>query len=103
MTLLNNESKSATFQSTVVDTTRDSIIGFAVTTASQSSLNVSIQLEASWDESNWISVGSPTAVTTNTTSSFTQVDNPYPFLRLNATFTAGSANFTIHCHTKSFG
>ena len=101
-TILNSTSKDATFSTDSVDTTRDNIVGFAVTTASQSSLNVSIQLEASFDNSSWASVGSPTAVTTNTTSLFSVADNPYPYLRLTSTFSAGSATFTITVHTKSY-
>ncbi len=102
MTLLATTSKNSTFSTDTVNTTRDEIVGFAVTTANQSSLNVSIQLEASFDESNWLSVGSPTAVTTNTTSVFSQADNPYPHMRLTLTFSAGSADITIYCHTKSY-
>lgn len=100
-TLLDTESKNATFSTDSINTTRDFIVAFAVTTANQSSLNTSIQLEASFDDTNWISVGSPTAVTTNTTNTFIQTDNPYPYMRLTLTWTAGSADFTIIVHTKS--
>lgn len=101
-TLLEATSKDSTFSTDSLDTTRDNIVGFAVTTASQSSLNVSIQLQGSFDESNWVAIGSPTAVTTNTTSVFTQSNNPYPYMRLTLTFSAGSATMSIFAHTKSY-
>lgn len=99
--LLAATSKNTTFDSDSIDVRDDLIASFHVITTSQSSLNVSIQLKGSLDGSNWVNIGSPTAVTTNTTSHFAVADNPYSYLKLTSTFSAGSATFSIWAHTKS--
>lgn len=96
-------SKDATFSTTAVDISRDVLLSLVVTTTAQSSLNVSIQLQVSNDGTNWIDSGSPTAVTTNTSTAFTLSDTPYAYARLTTTFTAGSATFQVQGQTKGWG
>lgn len=96
------ESKSANFSTEGVDTERDIYTAFAVTTTAESSLNVSLQLEVSLDGSNWAAEGSPTAVTSNTTTIFDVSENPFTFARITSTFSAGSATFAVRCQTKGF-
>lgn len=95
-------SKSATFSTDAIDIKRDIHLAIAMTTSAQASLNVSIQLEVSLDSSQWVASGSPTAVTTNTTSLFSLTDTPYSYARLTLTFTAGSATFAAQAQTKGF-
>lgn len=103
ITLLEPTSKSATFSTDSLDATRDNIVGFALTTTSQSSLDISVQFEASFDDSNWVAIGfGPYQITTNTTVVDFLTNNPYPYLRLTATWTAGSATIKVLAHTKSF-
>lgn len=102
LTVLEAESKAVTFTTDTVDVSRDEIFGCVVVTTSQASLNVSMQLEASFDEDSWFAVGSPIVITTDTASVFTLTDNPYPFVRLTSTRTAGTATFEIKAHTKSY-
>ncbi len=97
-----SESKSANFSTDSVQIERDMFVAFAVTTASASSLNVSLQFEVSLDGANWASEGSPVATTANTTIIFSVSDNPFTHGRVTATFSAGSATFTVQCQTKGF-
>ena len=101
-TLYPSTSKNATFSTDAVNIENDLMVALAMTTSSHSSLNVSIQLEVSLDNTNWVASGSPVAVTTNTTTMFTLQDNPYSYTRLTSTFTAGSATFVAQCQTKGF-
>ena len=98
--LLAATSKNASFNSPNVDVRDDMIVGLAVTTTAQSSLNVSIQLQASIDGVNFANVGSPTVVTTNTTLLFSITICPWTYVRLENTFSAGSATFKIMAQTK---
>jgi len=101
-TILAAISKSATFSSSSVDTTRDNIVSFGVLVSSASTLSVSVQLEGSFDNTNWASEGSPTVITANGLSAYTKADNPYPFVRLTFTFSTGSGIIKIDGHTKSY-
>ena len=98
--LLATTSKSATFSSDSVDSKRDWSVSFVITTASASSLNVSLQLEVSNDGTNWATEGSAIAVTTNTSTAFKSVEHAYANARITATFTAGSATFLVQAQTK---
>lgn len=101
-TLLEAISKSSTFSTNEVDVQRDIYLALSMVTASESSLNVSAQLEVSIDNTNWAALGSPTVITSNTTSLFAIADNPYAFARITTTFTAGSATFTVDVQTKGY-
>jgi hypothetical protein len=95
-----SESKSATFSTAAVDVEQYHMFVVTLTTASQSSLNVSAQLLCSVDGVNYVNVGSATAITTNTTNAFGVSDNYWKFCKITVTRTAGSATFSAALMAK---
>lgn len=88
--------KSASFNSEAFEFAKFSRACISAKTAGAASLNVSLKLQASNNGSDWADItGTAQALTTDTTHIWNIDGAGYPFLRVAATFTAGSADFTI--------
>lgn len=96
ITLVDSESKSATFTVTSQDLLNYDRFALHCVISSASSLAADVTLETSLDQTNWIE--DPDFLwdlTGNTSHIFYDPEITYRYFRLTVTFTAGSATFDM--------
>lgn len=93
--------QSSNFTSDAFNIQQFSNFAIQLTTTNQSSLNVSIDVQASVDGSTYVTIpGSTVALTTNTSYIWNFSGAGYVTVRLSMTFSAGSANFAAKAFAK---
>jgi hypothetical protein len=79
-------------------------VGISNVVSDASSLNGTLKLQGSVDGTNWADVASQTAtITTNGTTIFMIANNPYQFIRLVWTRTAGTGTLNTKAGTVMTG
>jgi hypothetical protein len=89
------QSLGASFTSSSFSVGEFDRVGLQITVADASSLNGSLQLQASINGTNWVNVGTATTLTANT-SILSDLASPYyKFIRFDYVRTAGSGTLNV--------